>query len=125
MATTATTTTAVAINGNNADLLRGRMPDWLPDVVFRRPFYAVVDDDQAVSVCASARMTDAAAEAGVETVAAYRGRGYAVTVVAAWAAAVEQMGALPLYSTSWDNAASRAVAARLGSSPFGADFHVT
>jgi predicted GNAT family acetyltransferase len=61
----------------------------------------------------------------VETLPRSRGRGHAANAVAAWANAVRKTGAVPLYSTSWDNVASQSVAAKLGLSPFGADFHVT
>jgi len=35
------------------------------------------------------------------------------------------MGAIPLFSTSWENAASQAVAKKLRLAQYGADFHVT
>jgi hypothetical protein len=38
---------------------------------------------------------------------------------------VHALGATPLYSTSWDNLASRGLAARLGLAQFGVDFHLT
>lgn len=113
------------INETNADLLRGGFEDWLVDMPHRRPFMAMVEDGRAVSVCASVRITNAAHEAGVKTLPAYRQKGHAVNVVAGWASAVRKMRAIPLYSTSWDNTASRIVAARLGLSMFGVDFHIT
>lgn len=115
----------VAISEANADLLRGGLDDWIADVPHRQPFVAAVEDGRAVSVCASVRITRAAHEAGVETLPAYRGRGHAVNVVAGWAKATRKMGAIALYSTSWDNAASRRVAAKLGLEVIGADFHIT
>jgi predicted GNAT family acetyltransferase len=60
----------------------------------------------------------------VETLPEYRRRGFAVSAVAGWARAVRSSGAMPFYSTSWDNVASQAVAARLGASLAGVDFHV-
>lgn len=77
------------------------------------PFLAVVRDGAVVSACFSARLAPVSAEAGVETLAAHRGRGYAPAVVAAWRTAIEATGRTPLYSTSYDNAASRGVARRL------------
>ena len=44
---------------------------------------AMVVDGAAVSMCSCARLTDHAAEAGVETLEEYRGRGYAPVIVAA------------------------------------------
>lgn len=87
----------------------------------REPYLAVIADGGAVSVCFSARLTARAAEAGVETLATHRGRGHAPAVVAAWVRAVRATGRIPLYSTSWDNAASRAVARKLGLIMYGAD----
>jgi hypothetical protein len=78
------------------------------------PMMAVVQDGHPVSICFSARKSDAAAEAGVETAAAYRGGGLASRVTRAWASAIRRSGRTPLYSTSWRNAASLAVARRLG-----------
>lgn len=78
------------------------------------PFFAVVRDGAVVSACYSARLTDAGAEAGVDTLPAFRGQGLAAAVVHAWRVAIERSGRTPLYSTSYDNAASQAVARRLG-----------
>ncbi len=115
----------VAINATNAALLHGGLEEWLPDIPHRHPFMAIIEAGHAVSVCASVRITDATHEAGVETLSAYRRKGHAVNVVAGWAVEVRNMGAIPLYSTSWENIASQNVAARLGLSMHGADFHIT
>ena len=114
----------VVITEANADLLRGGLDDWIPDVPHRSPFMAMVENGHAVSVCASVRIAKAAHEAGVESLPAYRRKGHAVDAVAGWANEVRKTGAIPLYSTSWDNAASRGLAAKLGLSMFGVDFHV-
>jgi hypothetical protein len=87
----------------------------------REPMVAVVEDDAAVSLCFSARLTEHAAEAGVETLDAYRSRGYAPTAVTAWAHAIRANGRIPLYSTSWDNRASQTVARKLGLVRYAAD----
>jgi GNAT superfamily N-acetyltransferase len=87
----------------------------------RGPCMAVVEDGRAVSICFSARLTDKAAEAGVETLEAYRGRGYAPAVVTEWARAIRATGRIPLYSTSWDNHASQAVARRFRLVHYGTD----
>ena len=78
------------------------------------PIVGVVEDGQAVSVCFCARRSDVAAEAGVETAVAFRGRGLGPRVTAAWALAVRASGRISLYSTSWSNEASMAVARKLG-----------
>jgi RimJ/RimL family protein N-acetyltransferase len=115
---------ATEITAENASLLRGGLDAWLPDVPHLRPFYVAVEEGRAVSVCASVRITPAAHEAGVETLPAFRRRGHALCAVAAWAEAVRRLGVVPLYSTSWENRASQAVAARLGLAMLGVDFSV-
>jgi len=91
--------------------LRGWTAD---DIASCSPIFAIVEDGHAVSVCFCARRTDAAAEAGVETGHAFRGRGLAPRVTAAWALAIRASGRLPMYSTSWSSQASLAVARKLG-----------
>ena len=118
-------TEAVAVTSENTDVLRGGFEDWLPDVPHRRPFLAILHEGRAVSICCSVRITSEAHEVGVETLHAYRGRGYASDVVAQWANEVRSLGCLPLYSTSWENLASQGVAKRLGLRQYGVDFHVT
>jgi RimJ/RimL family protein N-acetyltransferase len=85
---------------------------------------ATIVGGSAVSICYCARLTNRAAEAGVETIAAARGRGYASAAVAVWAAAVLQRGLLPLYSTSWENGASRGVARKLGMYGYAEDWSI-
>ncbi len=88
---------------------------WTKDEIpYRTPIAALIDDEHAVSVCFCARRTDITAEAGVETAVEYRGREFATQVTAAWALAIRASGRVPLYSTSWDNHASLAVARKLG-----------
>jgi hypothetical protein len=113
-----------AITAANAHLLRPRyvyVPGHLEEL---EPCRAVIVDGSAVSVCYSSRTSAGASEAGLDTVAAFRGRGYAPRVVAAWALAVREAGRVPLYSTSWDNLASRAVAGKLGLVLYGADLWI-
>lgn len=104
--------------------LEAGMADWLPDVPHRTPFIAAVVEDRAVAVCASVRITDQIHEAGVETWADYRRQGFARSVVNAWAKAVRDLGALPIYSTSRENVASQGVARSLGATLVGTDFHI-
>jgi RimJ/RimL family protein N-acetyltransferase len=116
---------AVRVTAENAALLRPHLEPWMEDVAHRRPMFAFVVGSRAVSLCASVRTGPVAHEAGVETAPEFRGRGYAAAAVAAWAAAVRGMGRLPLYSTSWRNTASRALARKLGLRRYGADLHLT
>jgi GNAT superfamily N-acetyltransferase len=115
----------VRITQANSELLRWGFGDWIPGLGSSQPCMAVVEDGRAVSLCCSVRISPQAHEAGVETLPDYRRRGYAARVVAGWAAAVRQLGCTPLYSTSWDNAASRGVAAMLGLILYGVDLHFT
>ncbi len=113
------------ITGENAGLLERHLAPWLPDVPVCQPMIAAVVDGHAVAVCASVRLTKMAHEAGVDTAPAYRRRGYALATVPAWAGAVREAGRVPLYSTSWRNEASRAVARKLALIHLGSDVHVT
>lgn len=89
------------------------------------PVLAVVENGHAVSVCFCARRSEVAAEAGVETAEAFRGRGLGTRVTAAWALAVRQSGLIPLYSTSWTNDASLAVARKLGLIAYASDWSLS
>ena len=112
------------LNKDNRHLLETCLSDWLPDVGHRWPFIASIADNHAVSVCASVRVTERAHEAGLETFESYRKRGFAVAAVSAWANAVFDQGAIPFYSTSWDNVRSQNVALSLELDFVGTDFHV-
>lgn len=108
-------------------LLDHHFKGWVPGEIAegRSPVVAIAVDGHPVSVCFCARRSDAAAEAGVETAEAYRGRGYGSRVTVAWALAVRASGRVPLYSTSWSNAASLAVAHRLGLTIYASDWSVS
>ena len=97
-------------------LLDHNFRGWVPGEIAAGsgPVAAVMVDGYPVSICFSARASDAAAEAGVETAERFRGRGLASRVTAAWALAVRASGRVPLYSTSWTNSPSLAVARKLG-----------
>lgn len=116
---------AVLIDDGSAGLLDRFFPYTRSVLPSRHPIAAIVRDSAVVSACYSARRRATAAEAGVDTIEPYRGAGFAVTVVRAWARAVEAAGMTPLYSTSWDNAASLRVAAKLELVPYADTFSVT
>ncbi|QJB37779.1 GNAT family N-acetyltransferase [Chitinophaga oryzae] len=90
-----------------------------------QPCAAVVQNGQVVSVCRSVRITATAHEAGIDTLAPFRGKGYAAAALALWAARVRDMGALPLYSTSWNNYASRSLARKAGLICYGSTLSVS
>lgn len=108
---------AVRLRREQGALLR-RMPGYLADVPdawdVHEPRFVVVADGDVVSICNTVRLSDRAAEAGVDTVDGYRGRGFAPMVVAAWAPAIRADGREPFYSTSWANTVSQAVARKMG-----------
>ena len=88
------------------------------------PVFAVVLDGRAVALCFSSRLPVGADEAGVFVLEGYRGRGYAAVVVAGWAAAIRELGRIPLYSTDWTNLASQQVAKKLGLVMYGEDVSI-
>jgi RimJ/RimL family protein N-acetyltransferase len=118
-------TCTVTITPENITLLQAHFPYTLSTLDQRTPVVVVVENGVAVGACYAARITTQVSEAGVYTEEAYRGRGYAAETVRGWAAAIRAMGRVPLYSTSWDNAASQAVALKLGAVQYGIDFSIT
>lgn len=115
----------VRIQSDHAHLLEQHLSEWLEDVERSQPLVVMLESGQAVSICGSVRRGSHAHEAGVETIPAFRGRGHAAKVTAAWAREVRRAGLIPLYSTSWENAASRSVATKLGLKQYCADMHFT
>jgi hypothetical protein len=114
----------VPVTPANDALVRPDFPLLADDLPWCQPCLAVVADGRLASLCFSSRNTPIAAEAGVNTVEEFRGRGYAPAVVGAWGQAVRSEGRIPLYSTSWDNLASRSVARNLGMVLYGTDFSI-
>ena len=115
----------VRITRENAELLRDGFSDTIPELDFVQPCMAIVEDGRAVSLCQSVRLSPQGHEAGLETLEAYRRRGYATAVVAGWAAAVRDLGLIPFYSTELGNVASQGVTQKLGLVIYGADLSVT
>jgi hypothetical protein len=75
-------THVVRITRENAELLRGGFEWQIARIDNEQPCLAMLCRRQAVSICRSVRLTSRAHEAGVETLNAFRGRGYASKVVA-------------------------------------------
>lgn len=107
-------------------LLKRHFSGWVAGEIAagRGPVMAVSEGGHPVSVCFCARRSHAAAEAGVETAVAFRGRGCAPRATAAWAKAVRAIGLTPIYSTDWANRASLAVAHKLKLIPFATNWSV-
>lgn len=89
-----------------------------PAAPFTPRQFAIIADGVVVSTCESSRESGLAAEAWVRTLHAYRGRGYATRVTAAWALDARRRGKEPFYSHHRDNLASAAVARALRLIPF-------
>ena len=83
-------------------------------IVTRSPVFAILAAGRVVSMCVSARENDVAAEAWVDTRPAFRQRGFARQVTAAWGQDVARRGKIAFYSHLWENNASEAVARSLG-----------
>lgn len=115
----------VVIRPSNADLLDAFFPEIKVELMNRQPVLGFVIGNAAVSVCCSARSSRFAAEAGLATAPAYRGRELAVKTAARWGWEVRRQGRIPLYSTSWSNLGSQRVAHKLRLYPYGMDFHIT
>lgn len=113
---------AVPVAAHNAHLLQPDFPRLTRVLDAIQPCVALLRDGRAVSVCYAARTHRLAAEAGVETLPAYRGRGLATEATAGWAATVRRQGRAALYSTAWTNTASLGVARRLRLRPFAEDW---
>lgn len=118
-------TNVVRLSRENVGLLKGDFAEMGSELNSSEPYLAIIEDSQMVSICRSVRLSSRAHEAGVDTLGGYRRRGYATSIVAAWALAVRALNRVPLYSTSWDNVASQGVARRLGLVQYGVDYHVT
>ncbi len=103
----------------------GPFEDFRTDLDHHRPFFGIVRAGAVVAGGFTARAVEDAAEAGVNTNVEYRGQGFGAAVVNAWRLAVERSGRTPLYSTSYDNTSSRAVARRLGLRQYAETFALT
>lgn len=120
----ATSMNVVEITTDNAEILSRGFEEWVSEIPHVQPFLAVVVADRPVSLCRSVRITSQAHEAGVKTHPEFRREGYATDVVAAWATAVQKIGCIPLYSTTWENTASQGLAENLSLVQYGADFSI-
>jgi hypothetical protein len=109
----------------SSHLLSPYLEPWIEDIGAALPAVAAIHQGRAVAICASVRISAKAHEAGVETAEPFRRHGYAAAAVSVWANAVRAVGRIPLYSTSTENVASRALADSLGLVRFGSDLHIT
>ncbi len=96
----------------------------LQDLRAGQPVYGVLLDGAVVAQCGCSRLTERAAEAGVEVAEAYRGNGFAKDCARGWAREMRDRGLLTLWGTTWENEASQAIAAAVGFEPYGTDWHL-
>ncbi|MCY9591886.1 N-acetyltransferase [Paenibacillus chitinolyticus] len=116
-------TQAIKITQMNIELLEPYFSDFVNDVIYGQPAFAVVQDQAAVSLCSNARSSSIAAEASLHTARDFRGRAYGLEAATAWAAEIQNQGRIALYSTAWNNFASQAVARKLKLRQYGMDLH--
>lgn len=116
---------AAPVTRDNARVLEPGFANWMKEVDINQPFYAVVVDGRAVSVCRTVRRSGRGIEVGIDTLEGYRRKGYAKRAVAAWCRAAQQEELIGFYSTSWSNAASCALANSLRLNQFAIEFSVS
>jgi hypothetical protein len=111
------------VTGGGAALIRPG--NWQPDEWASLiggefgPWAMAVNGDEPVCIAHTPAATGDAAEAGVWTRPDHRGRGLAAPVVGAWWRAQSARTPVVFYSTTADNHASQAVAAKLRLIPLG------
>ena len=115
----------IQVTHENKELLKLDFPFTYKDFKYKEPCFVVIKDNKPVSICCSSRQTSKASEASVYTHEDYRGKGYGIEVTNAWAAEVQKQGRIALYSTSWDNFASQALAKKLVLIQYGIDIHMS
>ena len=116
---------ATPVTRDNVHVLESGFAGWMAEVDATQPSYVVVVDGQAVSVCRTVRRSGRGIEAGIDTLEGHRRKGYARRAVAAWCRASREEGLIGFYSTSWSNAASRALADSVGLEQFAVEFSVS
>lgn len=117
-------TQVIQVTQENKELLKPYFPYTFEDFEYKQPCFVIIENNIPVSNCCSARKTSKADEASVFTHEDYRGRGYGIDVVNAWAVEVQKQGRIALYSTSWDNFASQTVARKLKLIQYGTDIYM-
>ncbi len=115
----------VVVDASNCAVLSGGFDDIIPEIRAVQPCVASLVGGRAAAVCQTVRQTPHAVEAGVLTLEAFRRQGHGCRAVRAWAACVRDEGCKPLYSTWWENEASRGLAASLQMRQYGVDAHVS
>lgn len=114
-----------------AEFAQGGMPQSLVDIGFVAveefwpPWCVALSEGEIASIAFAARIGPAGADAGVNTVPAFRGRGFAARVTAGWASHPALGGRALCYSTDRTNIASQRVAEKLRLRLLGASVRLT
>lgn len=114
----------IRVTEANADILKNSFQSLIPRVPSSEPCFIKMVKGNVAAVAFSSRVSEGACEVGIETLPSFRGKGYAVELVEAWAAAVREIERIPLYSTAWNNKASQAVANKLKAIFYGVDLSI-
>ena len=112
------------IDASNRDALARFFPHTHAHLDALTPCAAQVIDGDAVAICRAVRRSRIALEAGVDTIEAFRGRGFGAAVVTAWAERAWQDGRVPCYAADASSSASLALAHRLGMMRIGTEFTI-
>jgi hypothetical protein len=116
---------SILLDSKNVNTFTSDGFEWLKEEFpFSLPCAAIVREEQALSICRSVRISNKAHVAGIETMEAFRGQGYAHDVLFKWAHEVRQLGCEPLYSTLSSNFSSLRVAQKANLFCFGVCFTV-
>ena len=91
---------------------------------FWPPWCVALQGDEIAAIAFAARLSPDAAEPGVGSVPAFRGRGLAAAATAGWAALPGLQGRALFYGTSRTNVSSQRVAVRLGLRFLGASLSI-
>lgn len=81
---------------------------------FWSPWCVAIDRDEIASIAMAAGVGSAAAEVGLYTFPAFRGRGLGAAATAAWASHPDLRGKALFYGTDRENVSSQRVVERLG-----------
>ena len=106
-------------------LLAAHFPYTERHLPMRSPVVGVVRDGTIVAVCSTVRRRPGEGEAGVHVLEAWRRQGFARAMVTRWRDEIEATGRTPFYGTTWDNAASLAVARALRMEPFAEEIGIS
>ena len=113
--------------GSREESLRTWLPEYFRKIVAQEKCFGIWQDGNLVSVADGPDMPylpEIMAEPGIMTLPGYRRRGYAAAVCAAFLRRQLELGKVPVWGCAADNAASAALARKLGFQLFGRNYTV-